>query len=1208
MDQGTGTYSFTGLVAGTTYHFQIWAYSNADTDIDYLTDTAGPTVSVATLTPVDPEPDNQPTGFTTTAVSPDQIDLSWTDATGANAPTGYVIYANETGTFSAPTDGTAPVGDDDLSNGSAVVTVAQGTGTYSFTGLVAGTTYHFQIWAYSNAGTDIDYLTDTAGPTVSVATLTPVVDAVLFEEGFETDGHNTRYTASSGGGFYNGVHSFFFRFEATESTTTPIRVTGRAESNVGYSGFSGSYFWAAEGTASGGDGNPEQTIVFAPIDIAGWTGLSFSGRFALGALTRYRPGNYVRVTAQIGEGAEMRILCFEYQDDGPPEENQPLARDMECDGTATPTDEVLAQHVLTPYTADIPVTGDLLTLRIKVNVETSAKEIAFDDIIVSGLPAPEPDNQPTDFTAMAEGLEIDLSWADATGTNAPTGYVIYANETGTFSAPTDGTAPTVDEDLSDGTAVVTVNHGAGSAYSFSSLTALTTYHFKIWAYSNEGININYLTAVGPTTSVTTGVNTETVVFEEGFETDGDGTRYTAQAPILGGTSSYFRRTDGTDINGAQTGITDTWFWAAAGVSSSPAMVEIADIAFDNINISTFESINISGLFGVGALEGSSAKFDRIIFQGSIFNYDHIRVSYDIDEMGEMDAFCFSPQGAENPGTMFINIANVHLGLDTDCSGTADNLTGTTGLLTPQLREFSSSDIPVDGNFLTVRIYVSADLINEQIAFDDIRVKGALVPTIVTQEITGDAGWRLLSLPKAGGTVADIADNTSIQGITGGTAAGADPNFVIYDDRGLWEIPANVGTAWGDGYGFALYFYNNTDAGSTELPLTLNASGVEPSSDVGVRLNSEVVLATSESEPESVVPGSYFTLAGNPFSSNFDVSTITQTGDPIQNNIHVWNNGTSSYSTEDRTTPYIVSPWQGFWVEVFSGNINPTTAIAFPTSGKTDVDATGTFFSKEATNRGDIAFALSSQTTYDEALRLSFRETATRGHDVDDASKLRPLLSEYATMAFNSNGVLKSVESLPWELTEEITVPMEEDLVGVSGSFTLAWKGLESVPADWGLTFHDYDTGINSDMRSVSEYTFDVASLAKAQVNPLSVLTGPAAVVQKSKTAGTRFAVTITPHTANTEGEDRASVFALEQNYPNPFNPSTVINYSVANRGKVSLSVYNLLGQRVAQLVNETKAAGSYNVTWNATAAASGMYYYRLEAGGQTLIRKMILIK
>jgi len=81
-----------------------------------------------------------------------------------------------------------------------------------------------------------------------------------------------------------------------------------------------------------------------------------------------------------------------------------------------------------------------------------------------------------------------------------------------------------------------------------------------------------------------------------------------------------------------------------------------------------------------------------------------------------------------------------------------------------------------------------------------------------------------------------------------------------------------------------------------------------------------------------------------------------------------------------------------------------------------------------------------------------------------------------------------------------------------------------------------------------------------------------------------------------------------KNYPDPFNPSKTINYSVANSDKVSLIVYNLMEQKVAQLVNETKAAGNYNVIWNAVGATSGLYYYRLEAGGQVLTRKMMLLK
>ena len=83
---------------------------------------------------------------------------------------------------------------------------------------------------------------------------------------------------------------------------------------------------------------------------------------------------------------------------------------------------------------------------------------------------------------------------------------------------------------------------------------------------------------------------------------------------------------------------------------------------------------------------------------------------------------------------------------------------------------------------------------------------------------------------------------------------------------------------------------------------------------------------------------------------------------------------------------------------------------------------------------------------------------------------------------------------------------------------------------------------------------------------------------------------------------------LHQNYPNPFNPSTTINYDLDHQGHVNLTVYNLMGQKVAELVNEVKNAGTYRLNWNAGSMASGMYYYRLEANGKSVTRKMLLIK
>lgn len=472
------------------------------------------------------------------------------------------------------------------------------------------------------------------------------------------------------------------------------------------------------------------------------------------------------------------------------------------------------------------------------------------------------------------------------------------------------------------------------------------------------------------------------------------------------------------------------------------------------------------------------------------------------------------------------------------------------------------------------------------------------------EISGDAGWRLLSLPKSGGIVTDISDDTPVQGVTGGDNTGETSNFKLYQSGSSFADPTNVTTAWGDGFGFALYFFNNSTAGSSTLPVSLDATGGEPTSDVSVTLNT----TASGSTAGSGASDSKYTLVGNPFATNYDLNSVTVTGDGIQNNVQFWNDGTSSYSAQDRTTPYIVSPWQGFWVEVTSANT--TTAISFPTSGKSTSDTTGVFFSKEVNNRGDISFSLSSDESYDEAIRLSFRDYATLDFDIADASKLNPLAATYATMAFSSNDRLKAVESLPYNLEETVELKLEEQLVGVSGEFTLDWSGLETIPANWTLIFHDFDEGKSVDMREVSEYTFTAEADDKSKVNPLSILSGPTAQTMKSKSSGnTRFGITIQPNTAvSNEPGDTPLSFGLEQNYPNPFNPSTTINYTIAKSGQVSLSVYNLMGQKVAELVNEVKGEGSYNVSWNAAGAASGMYYYRLEAAGQTLTRKMTLIK
>jgi hypothetical protein len=85
-------------------------------------------------------------------------------------------------------------------------------------------------------------------------------------------------------------------------------------------------------------------------------------------------------------------------------------------------------------------------------------------------------------------------------------------------------------------------------------------------------------------------------------------------------------------------------------------------------------------------------------------------------------------------------------------------------------------------------------------------------------------------------------------------------------------------------------------------------------------------------------------------------------------------------------------------------------------------------------------------------------------------------------------------------------------------------------------------------------------------------------------------------------------FKLSQNYPNPFNPTTTIQYSVPEKSMITLSVYNVIGQEIAVLVNEEKEVGTYNIEFNAANLTSGIYIYKLQSKHFTETRKMVLMK
>lgn len=176
---GATSYNHTGLSASTLYYYKVYSVDGSN---NYST---GVSVSASTL---DPEPSNHVTAFAATTVSPtfSAIDVTWTDATGTTIPDGYVVKASavDYASIAVPVDHTPET------PGTLVKIVAAGVQVAHFTGLTGSTAYYFEIFPYTNSGTDIDYKTDTPPQATATTTATPALAKVFISEYIEGTSNN----------------------------------------------------------------------------------------------------------------------------------------------------------------------------------------------------------------------------------------------------------------------------------------------------------------------------------------------------------------------------------------------------------------------------------------------------------------------------------------------------------------------------------------------------------------------------------------------------------------------------------------------------------------------------------------------------------------------------------------------------------------------------------------------------------------------------------------------------------------------------------------------------------------------------------------------------------------------------------------------------------------------------------------------------------
>jgi endonuclease I len=172
------TYTFSGLSTNKTYYFRVYSYNGDGALRNYKTTGTVPALNATTGNSIPAtEPTNYVTNLSTTNITTTDITLNWTDAAGGTLPSGYLVLANNSNTFTAPVDGTMYTDDATLSDGTAVLNIAYGTAQCSFSSLNTGTVYYFKVYSYNGTGASRNYKTDGTVPFVNGTTLIPVLSS-----------------------------------------------------------------------------------------------------------------------------------------------------------------------------------------------------------------------------------------------------------------------------------------------------------------------------------------------------------------------------------------------------------------------------------------------------------------------------------------------------------------------------------------------------------------------------------------------------------------------------------------------------------------------------------------------------------------------------------------------------------------------------------------------------------------------------------------------------------------------------------------------------------------------------------------------------------------------------------------------------------------------------------------------------------------------
>ncbi|MEP1306412.1 MAG: T9SS type A sorting domain-containing protein [Balneola sp.] len=211
---------------------------------------------------------------------------------------------------------------------------------------------------------------------------------------------------------------------------------------------------------------------------------------------------------------------------------------------------------------------------------------------------------------------------------------------------------------------------------------------------------------------------------------------------------------------------------------------------------------------------------------------------------------------------------------------------------------------------------------------------------------------------------------------------------------------------------------------------------------------------------------------------------------------------------------------------------------------------------------------------------------------------KPVNASYSWVVQDSDSDEKSFK-IPISISSEAEYEAIDIEVRLSEGVT--FDGLTNTPENWLLSKNSQDQKVLISMIGSEKPNNDKVASLEVSIDEAH---GGNASLTSSIRVNDSQKVDLTP----IQLQELPSEFTLSQNYPNPFNPTTNINFTIPEISKVELAIFNVLGQKVAELVNGEKSPGSYTISWDASSVSSGVYIYQLKTGNKIISKRMMLIK